>query len=58
MPHRATGEAPGLGQEIKDRSEGKAKARASVGVSMKKARQGRVHVYDWLVSIIPAGSGL
>lgn len=39
MPCRASGEAPGFGQETKDRSKGKAKARASLGVSMGKTRQ-------------------
>lgn len=43
MPYGATGEAPGSGQETKDRSEGKAKARALIGVSTGKTRRDGVN---------------
>lgn len=41
MPCRATEAAPGFRQVTKDRNKRKVKARAFIGVSAGKARQGR-----------------
>ena len=41
--------------EAAERSKGKAEARAFMGVSVGKAREGRVNSFGWAFGIIPVG---
>lgn len=56
--HRAAREAPGFGQETKDKSEGKAKARPLWGFPLERKGRAESTAYDWLGCVISVGSEL